>query len=272
MTFGSRLRHAMDTRGPLCVGVDPHPELLLGWGLTDDPRGLERFALTVTEALAPQVAVLKPQSAFFERHGAAGIAVLEKLIPLARDAGCLVLMDAKRGDIGSTMQAYADAYVTPTSPLACDAITANPYLGFGSLEILIDYAVKFDAGVFVVTLTSNPEGPEVQRSSAAGGGTVAGSILRQIAAVNQAAEPMGSIGAVVGTTIGEPGEDLRINGPLLAPGLGAQGGTPEDAARIFAGVLENVVPAAAREVLRAGPDVAALRDAARGLNAALSWS
>jgi len=260
--FGERLRTAVTDRGPLCVGVDPHPSLLTAWGLGDDPQGLERFALTVVEALAGQVAVLKPQSAFFERHGSRGIAVLERVVAEARAAGALVLMDAKRGDIGSTMQAYADAYTSPSSPLRSDAVTASPYLGFGSLRPLLDTATTHGAGVFVLALTSNPEGPDVQLARAADGRTVAGTILDEIRARNAGAEPLGSVGAVVGATIGETAENLDINGPLLAPGFGAQGGTAEDLRRIFGSALPAVLPSTARDVLAAGPSVGQLRDAA----------
>jgi orotidine-5'-phosphate decarboxylase len=256
--FGARLRAAMDERGSLCVGVDPHPGLLRAWGLDDDANGLDRFAMTAVDALAPQVAMLKPQSAFFERHGSAGIAVLERLVVRARDAGCLVLLDVKRGDIGSTVQAYADAYLDPASPLAADAVTASPFLGFGSLGPLLDTARKHDGGVFVLALTSNPEGPQVQRARGADGRTVAGSVLAQVAERNHDEEPMGSVGAVVGATIGRTSEDLAVNGPLLVPGLGAQGGTADDVRRIFAGVLDTVVPTTSRQVLAAGPDGAAM--------------
>ncbi|MDQ4085691.1 MAG: orotidine-5'-phosphate decarboxylase [Actinomycetota bacterium] len=260
----------MDARGPLCVGVDPHPALLRDWGLGDDAAGLDRFAMTAVEALAEQVPMLKPQSAFFERHGSAGVAVLERLLVRAREAGCLVLLDVKRGDIGSTVQAYADAYLDPASPLATDAVTASPFLGFGSLAPMLDTAHKHGRGVFVLALTSNPEGPEVQRARGADGRTVAGSVLAQIAERNLHAEPMGSVGAVVGATIGQTSEDLAINGPLLVPGLGAQGGTAADVARIFAGVLDTVVPTTSREVLAGGPDVEALRARARQVTAQLT--
>lgn len=262
-TFGARLRAATAERGQLCVGIDPHPALLTSWGLADDPAGLERFALTAVEALARQTAVLKPQSAFFERHGSRGIAVLERVIATSRAAGALVLLDVKRGDIGSTVQAYADAYVDSASPLACDAVTASPYLGFGSLEPLIDTALKHDAGVFVLALTSNPEGPQVQRACTPAGTTVAGSVLAQLAERNAGSVPLGSLGAVVGATIGGPAEDLRINGPLLAPGFGTQGGGIDDIRRIFAGCLTDVLPSTSREVLAAGPDPRRLVERAR---------
>ena len=161
------------TRGPLCVGIDPHLPLLRDWGLPDDPAGLERFALTVVEALADRVAVVKPQSAFFERFGSRGIAVLERVLAGIRAAGALALLDVKRGDIGSTMAGYAGAYLDPASPLAADAITASPYLGFGSLRPLLDAAYAHGAGVFVLALTSNPEGAAVQRATGPDGRTVA---------------------------------------------------------------------------------------------------
>ena len=262
MTFGARLREAMDTRGPLCAGIDPHPSLMDAWGMTDSAVGLERFAMTAVEALAGTVAVLKPQSAFFERHGSQGIAVLEKVVREARGAGALVLLDVKRGDIGSTAQAYADAYLDQTSPLAVDAVTASPYLGFGSLRPMVDTALANDAGVFVLALTSNPEGPEVQHATTADGRTVAGTVLDAVAAANRDAVPMGSIGAVVGATIGETRENLAVNGPLLVPGVGAQGGTPDTVRRIFGEVWANVLPASSREILATGPDKSALRTAA----------
>jgi orotidine-5'-phosphate decarboxylase len=260
--FGARLRAAMDARGPLCAGIDPHAALLTGWGLPDSVDGLERFALGAAEALGPTVAAVKPQSAFFERFGARGVAVLERTIQTCREAGALVVLDVKRGDIGSTAQAYADAYLDPASPIAADAITASPYLGFGSLTPMLETARKHDAGVFVLALTSNPEGPQFQHAATADGRTVAGSVLDSLRAANQGASPLGSFGAVVGATIGGVAVDLDIGGPLLVPGVGAQGGTADDVRRIFAGVLDAVLPSSSREILGAGPDPAALRAAA----------
>ncbi|MFF8714335.1 orotidine-5'-phosphate decarboxylase [Streptomyces sp. NPDC015184] len=260
--FGARLRRAMDTRGPLCVGIDPHSSLLTSWGLADDIVGLERFTRTVVEALADRVAVLKPQSAFFERFGSRGIAVLEKAVEEARAAGALVLMDAKRGDIGSTMGAYAATYLDPASPLFSDAVTVSPYLGFGSLRPALDAAAASGAGVFVLALTSNPEGAEVQRATAADGRSLAQLMLDHMAAENAGASPLGSVGAVVGATLGDAGADLAINGPLLAPGIGAQGATPADLPGVFGDAVGNVVPSVSRGVLSRGPDAAGLRAAA----------
>jgi orotidine-5'-phosphate decarboxylase len=267
MTFGARLHAAMRTRGPLCAGIDPHAALLTEWGLPDTVEGLRTFALTATEALAPVVAAVKPQSAFFERFGSRGVAVLEEVVAVAREAGAQVVLDVKRGDIGSTAQGYADAYLDPRSPLAVDAITASPYLGFGSLAPMLDTAARHGAGVFVLALTSNPEGPEVQWARREDGRTVAGDVLAQLRRRNADADPLGSFGAVVGATIaGDPsarGENLAINGPLLVPGLGAQGGTVDDVRRIFGAVLHQVLPSSSRGILRSGPDVQGLRDAAR---------
>ncbi|MFE3828040.1 orotidine-5'-phosphate decarboxylase [Streptomyces sp. NPDC059092] len=262
--FGARLRQAMDSRGPLCVGIDPHASLLTDWGLDDDVAGLERFTRTTVEALADRVAVLKPQSAFFERFGSRGVAVLEKAVAEARAAGALVLMDAKRGDIGSTMGAYAETYLDPASPLFSDAVTLSPYLGFGSLRPALDAASAAGCGVFVLALTSNPEGAEVQRATAADGRTLARLMLDHMAAENAGATPLGSVGAVVGATLGDLGDavDLAINGPLLAPGIGAQGATPADLPGVFGAAVGNVVPSVSRGVLRHGPDAAALRSAA----------
>lgn len=258
-TFGERIHAAMAQRGPFCVGIDPHPSLLAAWGLSDDPAGLDQFSRTVVEALGDTVAVFKPQSAFFERHGSRGVAVLETVIAEARAAGALVIVDAKRGDIGSTMQAYADAYVDPASPLCADAVTASPFLGFESLRPLIDTALAHGNGVFVLARTSNPEGTQVQAARGADGQTVAGAILDQVRAANAGTEPLGSIGAVVGVTGGPTGENLRIGGPLLALGIGAQGASIDDLPAVFGAALPLVLPAVSRGVLRAGPAKSQLR-------------
>ena len=261
--FGSRLRVAMDARGPLCIGVDPHPSLIAAWGLPDDPTGLERFSLTVVEALADRVAVLKPQSAFFERHGSRGIAVLERTIGAAHAAGALVLLDAKRGDIGSTVEAYAQAYLDQMGSFGADAITASPYLGFESLRPLYDTAAHHAGGVFVLAYTSNPEGGTVQHATGTDGRPVGTAILDAVVAENEGASPLGSVGAVVGATVASVDYDFaKLNGPILAPGLGVQGGTGASIGRLFGAARSNVLPSTSRGILRHGPAVASLRDAA----------
>lgn len=262
-TFGARLRAALDDRGPLCVGIDPHTELLAAWGLADSVEGVAEFSRTVVAALADRVAVFKPQSAFYERFGSSGIAILESTIRQLRDAGALVLLDVKRGDIGSTMAAYASAYLDPKSPIAVDAITVSPYLGFGSLRPVMDMVDAYGAGAFVLALTSNPEGADVQRAVRPDGRTVAQHIIDEISQLNAGAQPIGSVGAVIGATIGATGHDLtKINGPLLAPGLGAQGANASDLRTVFGDNLSLVLPSYSREVLTGGPEVNGLRAAA----------
>jgi orotidine-5'-phosphate decarboxylase len=217
----------------------------------------------VADALGDLAAVFKPQSAFYERFGAGGVAVLESTIRQLRRAGALVLLDVKRGDIGSTVQAYADAYLDPSSPMYVDAVTASPYLGFGALRPMIDTALAHGGGVFVLALTSNPEGASVQRARTADGRTVAQLVIDEIAQVNVGAYPLGSIGAVIGATVRQPGPDLTlINGPILAPGIGAQGASAADLGRVFGPSRSVVLPTVSREILSAGPDPGALRAAA----------
>ncbi|MEH0629745.1 orotidine-5'-phosphate decarboxylase [Streptomyces stelliscabiei] len=260
--FGARLRRSMDERGALCVGIDPHASLLADWGLNDDVAGLERFSRTVVAALADRVAVLKPQSAFFERFGSRGVAVLEKSVQEARAAGALVVMDAKRGDIGSTMAAYAETFLHKDAPLFSDALTVSPYLGYGSLKPAVSLARENGSGLFVLALTSNPEGGEVQHAVRGDGRNVGATMLAHLAAENAGEEPLGSFGAVVGATLGDLSSyDLNIGGPLLAPGIGAQGATPADLPAVFGSAVRQVVPNVSRGVLRHGPDIVALRDA-----------
>jgi orotidine-5'-phosphate decarboxylase len=258
--FGPRLLAAMRSRGQLCVGIDPHPGLLSAWGLPDDPSGLATFVQIIIDAIGDQVAVFKPQSAFFERFGSRGTRILESTIRQLREGGSIVLLDVKRGDIGSTMSAYADAYLNPSSPMNVDAITASPYLGLGSLAPAFDSAHSYGGGVFVLALTSNKEGPSVQHARTPDGRTVAQTIIDEISQLNAGSGALGSIGVVVGATIGETDHDLsRLGGPILVPGLGAQGGTVRDLFSILPGDRSAVVPSYSREVLSAGPDSDALR-------------
>ena len=279
--FGQRLADAVAARGPLCVGIDPHVPLLERWGLTDSPDGLARFTDAVVDALAGHVAVLKPQLAFYERHGSRGLAVLEEAVARARSAGALVLLDAKRGDIGSTMDAYAD-YLRPDHPLAVDALTVSPYLGPGSLQPAVDTARLHGGGLFVLSRTSNPDAGTFQHAlvgdrsvaqvvvdTVRGWNTpewVVGDPLPDLGAVQDLAgrfgPTTGSFGVVVGATLRELDVDLTgLGGPVLAPGLGAQGGSVADLRRLF-GAGTAVVPTVSRDVLAAGPDAAALRAAA----------
>jgi orotidine-5'-phosphate decarboxylase len=260
--FGTRLDTALDERGSLCVGIDPHTALLAAWGLTDDAAGLAQFAEICVTAFGDRAAVVKPQSAFFERFGSKGIAVLEQTVAATRDAGALVLLDVKRGDIGSTMSAYAQAYLDPSAPMATDAITVSPYLGVGSLQPVFDLVDQHGGGAFVLAATSNPEGPQFQQARTEAGATVAQTVVDELAARNDDVDPLGSLGIVAGATVAPGAVELdAFNGPILAPGVGAQGGTADDVRRVFGAALPAVVPAVSREVLRHGPDIGALRDA-----------
>lgn len=269
--FGLELSQAMAEKGPLCVGIDPHPALLNAWGLSDDAVGLREFSLRVVEAMAGQVAAVKPQSAFFERHGSKGIAVLEQTLEALRQAGLLSILDVKRGDIGSTMAGYAQAYLSDESSLAADAITLSPYLGFGSLSAAIELAQQNNRGVFVLDLTSNPEGASVQHARGADGVAVAANICQGVAQANKAAidaGQLGSIGMVVGATVGDAVANLGLDlaasgGPLLAPGVGAQGAGAPELEQVFTNARPQVLASTSRRVLKAGPKVDDLREAAK---------
>lgn len=265
-TFGARLSAAMTARGPLCVGIDPHPGLLAAWGLADNVQGLRSFSLGVLEAVAPLAAAVKPQVALYERHGSAGLAVLEELLAASTEAGVLSIADAKRGDIGSTMAGYADAWLRDGSALAADSVTLSPYLGFESLRPALDLAAANGRGVFVLALTSNPEGASVQHVG--GSESVARRIVQAAAVENQrhADQALGSVGLVVGATVGTALADLDIDlaavhGPILAPGLGAQGATGADMRETFGTAYPAVLATSSRGILAAGPELAALRRA-----------
>jgi orotidine-5'-phosphate decarboxylase len=260
----------MDKHGPHCAGIDPHRALVESWGLAYDVAGVERFARICAEAFAGTVAAVKPQSAFFEVFGSAGVAVLERVLADLRGSGTLSILDVKRGDIGTTMQAYAEAFLGPDAPEPPDAITASPYLGYESLRPALDLARESGRGVFVLTLTSNPEGAAVQHAVQAGR-SVAAHVVEGVTGDNAAAAAdgrLGDVGMVVGATVGSAVADLGLdlaaaNAPLLAPGIGAQGATASDLRRVFGPALPNVLAASSREVLAAGPAVPALAAAAR---------
>ncbi|OBF44152.1 orotidine 5'-phosphate decarboxylase [Mycobacterium sp. 852002-50816_SCH5313054-b] len=268
--FGARLAAAKLSRGPLCLGIDPHPELLRAWDLPATADGLAAFCDTCVEAFAG-FAVVKPQVAFFEAYGSAGYAVLERTIAALRSAGVLVLADAKRGDIGTTMAAYAAAWAGD-SPLAADAVTASPYLGFGSLRPLLEAAAATDRGVFVLAATSNPEGGTVQRATF-DGRTVSQLIVDQAAVVNRSAtgSAPGYVGVVLGATVFEGPDVSELGGPVLVPGVGVQGGRPEALSGLGGAVPGQLLPAVAREVLRAGPDASDLRAAGERMLDAVAY-
>ncbi|MGF2948036.1 orotidine-5'-phosphate decarboxylase [Microbacterium alcoholitolerans] len=265
-SFGARLRAALDAHGPLCVGIDPHAALLEQWGMGQDADGVRSFSLAVVEAAAGRVGVVKPQVAFFERFGSRGFAALEDVMSAARAAGLLVLADAKRGDIGSTMAGYTSAWLEAGSPLEADAVTVSPYLGPESLRETLTGAVRADKGVFVLAATSNPEAAALQTAQtidvAAGEAeTVAQRVARDVTWVNGSdafGGGLGPVGLVIGATVERAEFGLDDAGlsqtPILAPGFGAQGATPDDLVARFGSLASNVLASESRSILTAGPD------------------
>jgi orotidine-5'-phosphate decarboxylase len=259
--------------GPLVFGLDPFGDLLEAWGLGDTPDGLDAFADIVVEAAAGTVGVVKPQSAFYERHGWRGIRTLSRLIHSCRSSGVLVLLDAKRGDVGSTNTAYAEAYLGMNAGIPVDAMTITPYLGFDALRPFLDLAHASDTGIFVVTRSTNPEGRSIQAATSSSGMTVEQELVTQISAENRRVAPgrIGPVGSVFGPTHAAPeGFDLRdMNGLFLAPGVGAQGAKPMDVATCFASCPDRVLPSASRSLLSEGPDPSRMKAAAEDLGTEL---
>lgn len=264
MTYWQRLKDVSTTRGALCVGIDPHAALLKAWDLPVTVAGMEKCARGLVEALGQQVAVFKPQSAFFESYGSAGVAVLERVLADIREAGALSILDVKRGDIGSTMDAYADAYLADGAPLAADAITVSPYLGFGSLNPAFERAHRYGRGVYVLARTSNPEGGQVQLALGR-----EGSVVQEIIDAATEANHLGrqhAIGLVVGGTHSSLGCDVSsFNGSILVPGIGVQGGRIEDLPDLFGDAVRRVLPVVGRGVIQAGPGADAMRAKVQGL-------
>ena len=286
--FGARLAAGHRAYGQLCVGIDPHPGMLTAWGLSDDAAGLREFGRRIIAAAAGRVAVIKPQVAFFENYGIGGMEALAQIIAEAKQAGLLVIADAKRGDIGSTMAAYAEAWLNPQKDFAADALTVSPYLGFGSLAPAVEAAQRYRGGLFVLALTSNLQGQEVQLARhdqgvagvARSQSTVAGHIVAQIQQINTGqqindgaaatdadpeADPaaVGDIGLVVGATTAALARrnqmDLTVGRPaLLAPGYGAQGATAEAIRSGFGAAWPQVLVNSSRSILQQGPEVADL--------------
>ncbi len=269
-SFAARFAEARASAGPLVWGLDPSADLLEAWGLGDSPDGLDQFADIMQLAVPGVVGLVKPQSAFYERHGWRGIRTLQRLIAALRGVGLLVILDIKRGDVGSTNDAYAEAYLGKDAPLAADAITVHPYLGLGAMGSYVSRAAQAGSCLLVVTRSSNPEGRVIQAAQARAGSSVEADVLRQIRELNDRLAPgaIGPVGAVVGPTQIEPELDLAEARCLfLAPGVGAQGATSADVARVFAACPDRVMPSASRSLLSAGPDVSKLRDAAAALAA-----
>ena len=256
-SFGSKLISAFDSRGQLCVGIDPHAHLLQAWGLDDSPSGLREFSLRVVEASSGSVSCIKPQVSFFERFGAEGYAVLSEVTQLANSKGLIVIADAKRGDIGSTMEAYFEAWFGGKSGLFADAITTSPYLGLSESADVFSKWASMGKGMYSLVATSNHAGQAVQMATV-GGRSLASDQFLQLATLNASqGSGLGSHGAVLGATneldkFGIPNVAGHI--PILAPGFGAQGAKLSNARSIFKGLSSQVSFSVSRSVLASGPD------------------
>jgi orotidine-5'-phosphate decarboxylase len=261
-SFAVRFDAVRLLRGPLTWGLDPSGDVLDDWGLGDTPDGLERFIDIVLPVAADTVGIVKPQAAFYERHGWRGIRALTRLIDEARSAGLLVVLDAKRGDVGSTNQAYAEAYLGPDAPMRADALTVHPYLGVAAMGAFIDRAAESGSCLLVVTRSSNMEGRSVQASIDHEGRSVEQSLLDTIRALNAELAPggIGPVGAVIGPTHMDPRLDLVApNALYLAPGVGRQGASPDEVASVFSSCPDRVLPSASRSLLTTA-DPGGLRD------------
>jgi orotidine-5'-phosphate decarboxylase len=239
MNFGDRVAEAVERkRSCLCVGLDPRidllpPEVITGLhpGASGRARAYERFCTGVIDAVADEAVAVKPQVAFFEALGGHGITAMERVCAHAREAGLLVVVDAKRGDIASTAQAYADAWLhrRDGNPAVGDAVTVNPYLGEDSLRPFLG-ACGEGAGVFVLTRTSNAGGADVQDAALQGGERVWERVAALVARIGEefvGESGLSAVGAVVGATQPDAvsrARDLMPRAVLLLPGVGAQGG------------------------------------------------
>jgi orotidine-5'-phosphate decarboxylase len=264
MSFAERFVGLAEARSPLCLGLDPSSGLLRHWGLNDDAEGLRRFCGIVLEAAGDRIAVVKPQSGFFERLGPAGMAEMARASAQVRAQGGLSLIDAKRGDVASTMEGYAQAMLGPDSGFGGDAMTVTAYLGLDALRPVFDRAAVLGAAAFVVVCSSNPEGRALQGARREDGRRVAEGLADDISALNAALGPdLGPIGAVMGATIDAAGASVLARLPqslILAPGVGAQGASIADLARRFGPAIRRTMPSVSRAILDQGPSPAALRE------------
>ncbi len=259
-TFSNRLGAEFAAKRHLCAGIDPSASVLSAWGLPDSAGGAEALGRAVVEASSGVAACVKPQIAYFERFGSAGFAALERVLADARAAGTLVIADVKRGDIGTSFTAYAEAWLTPGSPLEADAMTVAAYQGFGSLSGAFDLVRAHGKGLFVLAATSNPEARAVQTAVREDGRTVAQSIVEDaLAFENPSDRHVNSVGVVLGATLrlGDYGIDIDAPPatpalPVLAPGFGAQGARVEEAERIFGGLGWALLANESRSILAGG--------------------
>ncbi len=269
--FSDRLAGHLAAKRHLCAGIDPSAAVLADWGLPDTAASAERLGRSVVAAAAGVAACVKPQVAFFERFGSAGFVALERVLADARDAGVLTIADAKRGDIGTSLAGYADAWLTPGSPLEADALTVVAYQGFGSLAGALAHVRDHGKGLFVLAATSNPEARAVQTARRDDGRTVAQAMVDDARAHGHPDDrEVNSVGVVLGATltlsefnIDSAAAPAKPALPVLAPGFGAQGARIEDAKQIFGGLAWAMLANESRSILAGGADGLAERLRAR---------
>ena len=277
ISFSSKLTAAFAT-SQLCVGIDPHESSLIEAGLEISPQGLETFSRTLLAQSVGRAKIVKPQVSFFERFGSAGFMVLEKLCREATEAGMLVIADAKRGDIGTTMAAYGSAWLGQAAPFLVDALTVSPYLGFDSLHEIAALASERGKAIIVLCATSNPEATKIQSAQIADQ-TVAATIWQDIAKLNRvisaSANGFGNIGAVIGATVNlsavglgaevldNSSSSAAVMTPVLAPGFGFQGAKLSQAREIFGALAPQTMFSVSRSLLEFG-----LENAGRAIDAA----
>jgi orotidine-5'-phosphate decarboxylase len=256
--FADRLNALPTTADRLCVGIDPHPGILADWGLPDSPEGITRFARAVLDTASTHgIQLLKPQVAFFERHGVAGMAALADTIGRAREAGLVVIADAKRGDVGSTVAAYASAWLEPGGDFESDAVTTVAFQGVGSIEPMCEAALHYNKGLFVLVNTSNPEGWVLQGARVGGAETVSQYLLNGLIEREQRSPRRGWLGAVIGATLTAETRSVTVPGDMplwiLAPGFGHQGASLSDVSALFGDASSRVIPTVSRSIVSNGP-------------------
>lgn len=264
IAYAQRVSSLIESKTGLCVGLDPSPAQLAAWGLSDDIEGLTAFCETMVAAcLTAEVGFVKPQSAFFERFGLPGLAQLSLVNKKLRSAGILVILDAKRGDISSTAEAYAQAYLSPDRDAHYDALTLNPFLGYASCAPYITQMKQAPVGVFVVMRSSNPGSERIQEAWVSPHVTVAVDLARAIEQDNQALVgpgALGPIGVVIGATLPRM-QDLLAEMPscfYLCPGVGAQGATVAEVKARFGDYFKQCIVPISRGISAAGPLPSAL--------------
>lgn len=272
--FGHRLGISMKNYGPLCVGIDPHRKLLTQWGYDVDAEGAELFSMRMLQAATGRAAAVKFQTSMFERYGSKGVAALERVLYAARQLDLITIVDCLHGGLSTTISAFADAYFHADSPLLADAITLLPYYGARSLGGIIDDALDNGRGVFIASLTSNPEGASLQtairQTGEYKGRTVAYGIASTAQKYNKGIKGLGSVGLIIGATIGQWMQDSGIapssfTGPILSPGYGWQGAAAHDLATVFRGTRGNVLVTVSREIAKQGPDISSLIQATESI-------